>query len=54
MYSVPVGCPTDLTDLHRFVFIQITKTDIHPLKMMEAEPWCQASALFFQEQVLNA
>ena len=38
--------PTDFTDLHGYYSVGLTKTDIHPLKRMEAEPWCQASALF--------
>ena len=36
--------PTDSTDLHGFVFLGLTKTDIHPLKSMWALPCCHAFA----------
>ena len=42
------ACPTDFTDSHGYYSVGLTKTDIHPLKRMEAEP----DTTFFQNAAI--
>ena len=52
MYS-PHGCPTDFTDLHGFVFLRLTKTDIHPLKSMGRCPAVMLPLLSYKSKLLT-
>ena len=36
MFCHTEGCPTDFTDLHGFIFLGLTKTDINLFKFLKA------------------
>ena len=44
---------TDLTYSHGFVFLRLTKTDIHPLKRMEAEPGVRLPLYSYKNEFLT-
>ena len=47
------GCPTDFTDLHGYYSVGLTKTDIHPLKRMEAEPGVRLPLYSYKNEFLT-
>ena len=47
------GCPTDFTDLHGYYCVGLTKTDIHPLKRMEAEPGVMLPLWLYKSKLLT-
>ena len=48
-----MGCPTDITDLHGFVFLGLKKNDINLLKMMEAEHGVRLPLYSFKNKFLT-
>ena len=53
MFCHTGSCPTDLTDLHGFVFLGLTKTDINPLKSMGRCPAVMLSLLSYKSKLLT-
>ena len=51
--DLPAGCPTDFTDLHGYYSVGLTKTDIHPLKRMEAEPGVRLPLYSYKNEFLT-
>ena len=45
--------PTDFTDLHGYYSVGLTKTDIHPLKRMEAEPGVRLPLYSYKNEFLT-
>ena len=47
------GCPTDFADLHGYYSVGLTKTDINPLKRMEAELSVRLPLLSYKSKLLT-
>ena len=47
------GCPTDFADLHGYYSVGLTKTDINPLKRMEAEPGVRLPFWLYKGKLLT-
>ena len=49
----PPASPTDSTDSHGYYSVGLTKTDIHPLKRMEAEPGVRLPLYSYKNEFLT-
>ena len=53
MFCHTGSCPTDLTDLHGFVFLGLKKTDINPLKRMGQSPAVRLPLWLYKSKLLT-
>ena len=53
MFCHTEGCPTDLTDLHGYYSVGLTKTDINPLKSIGHCPDVMFPLLSYKSKLLT-